>query len=120
MCMNKFGLNCCVFRLLKKTVNLDSKTKLDALLKTLLLQCKLMRYLIVEMPLNKPCSSCGSQVHVRKIACPCGHQLRTREALLKSDEQSRERRSVNRDGQSLKRSLESEEETASHNEFHRV
>ena len=44
------------------------------------------------MPLFRACPNCGSQIHVRKLACPCGHSvfrgskpLTTRNASRKSD-----------------------------------
>ena len=45
-----------------------------------------------KMPLFRACPNCGSQIHVRKLACPCGHSvfrgsklLTTRNASRKSD-----------------------------------
>ena len=31
---------------------------------------------VSKMPLFQACSNCGSQIHVRKLACPCGHVFR--------------------------------------------
>ena len=28
-----------------------------------------------KMPLFRACPNCGSQIHVRKLACPCGHSV---------------------------------------------
>ena len=45
-----------------------------------------------KMPLFRACPNCGSQIHVRKLACPCGHSvfrgsklLTTKNASRKSD-----------------------------------
>ena len=60
---------------------------------------------LVPKSLFRACSNCGSQIHVRKLACPCGHVfhgsklLTTRNASRKSDV-------------SVARALESEEQTA--------
>ena len=57
------------------------------------------------MPLFRACPNCGSQIHVRKLACPCGHVFRgskpltTRNASRKSDV-------------SAARALETEQQTA--------
>ena len=60
-----------------------------------------------NMPLFRACPNCGSQIHVRKLACLCDHVFRgskpltTRNASRKSDV-------------SAARALETEEQTAKH------
>ena len=81
------------------------------------------------MPLFRACPNCGSQIHVRKLACPCGHSvfrgskpLTTRNASRKSDvgaaraletdEQTAKRRKSDRKRVRETRVLETEEQTA--------
>ena len=81
------------------------------------------------MPLFRACPNCGSQIHVRKLACPCGHSvfrgskpLTTRNASRKSDvgaaraletdEQTAKRRKSDRKRVRETRALETEEQTA--------
>ena len=82
-----------------------------------------------KMPLFRACPNCGSQIHVRKLACPCGHSvfrgsklLTTRNASRKSDvgaaraletnEQTAKRRKSDRKRVRETRVLETEEQTA--------
>jgi len=36
------------------------------------------------MPLFQACSNCGSQIHVRRLACPCGHVFRGSKTLRRT------------------------------------
>ena len=81
-----------------------------------------------KMPLFWACPNCGSQIHVRKLACLCGHvfhrskPLSTRNASRKGDvsaaraleteEQTAKRRKTNREHLEETRALETEEQTA--------
>ena len=80
------------------------------------------------MPLFQACSNCGSQIHVRKLACPCGHVFRGSKPLtirsasrksdviatraLESEEQTAKRRKCDRECVKETRALETEEQTA--------
>ena len=80
------------------------------------------------MPLFRACPNCGSQIHVRKLACPCGHVFRgskpltTRNASRKSDvsaaraleteQQTAKRRKSDRERVKETRALETKEQTA--------
>jgi len=42
-------------------------------------------YFVSKMPLFQACSNCGSQIHVRKLACLCGHVFCGSKALTIKD-----------------------------------